>query len=94
MDEKKSKIKKFVEEHRGTIGYFTGAAVALIGVAIGNKIITGRIAKHNVPVNITTEYTMGDLGKLGEELVSQIDELSADTKVLYWRVFWKNPNKE
>ena len=92
--EKKNKIKEFVKEHRGTIGYLTGAAVTLIGVAIGNKIVSGRIAKNNVPVNITTEYTMGDLGKLGEALVEQIDELTADTKVLYWRVFWKNPNKE
>ena len=86
---KKEKVKNFVKEHKQDIIRFSYYALG-VGVGIG-------ICKHmaykerkefmkNTTVFNIPNLTVSDFGKVGEEMISQIDAITKDTPVVGWMI--------
>ena len=86
---KKENVKNFVKEHKGAIAFYS---LAIVGTALGTgycKYITHKerekIMENTTVFNIPN-LTVSDFGKVGEEMVSKIDEVTKDTPVKGWRI--------
>lgn len=87
---KKEKVKNFVKEHKKEIIAFY--SLAIVGTALGTgycKYITHKerekIMENTTVFNIPN-LTVSDFGKVGEEMISKIDEVTKDTPVKGWRI--------
>ena len=86
---KKEKVKNFVKEHKEGIIRFSYYALG-VGVGIG-------ICKHmaykeqkefmkDTTILKIPNLTVSDFGKVGEEMISKIDEVTKDTPVKGWYI--------
>ena len=91
--EKKKGMKQFVKDHKKDI--FTGLSMVAIGVggyALGSKIQSLGGIHYFIPAKdgsiimpgfgIEGPFTIGDLGRLGEEYIKHDPDLTVNTKVL------------
>ena len=86
---KREKVKNFVKEHKGVIAFYS---LAIVGTALGTGYCKYTIHKEqeNAMKNATVinipNLTVSDFGKVGEEMISKIDEVTKDTPVKGWRI--------
>ena len=86
---KKEKVKNFVKEHKGDIIRFSYYALG-VGVGIGICKLES-VKKHKEFMKDCTIFnipnlTIKDFGKVGEEVISTIDEVTKDTPVKGWYI--------
>ena len=86
---KKEKVKNFVKEHKEDIIRFSYYALG-VGVGIGICKLES-VKKHKEFMKDCTLFnipnlTIKDFGKVGEEVISKIDEVTKDTPVKGWRI--------
>lgn len=79
---KKDKVKKFVKDHKkGIILTGVTTVVAVAGAVVLKKVLGDNTVK--MPgFTIEGPFTVGDLGRLGEEYMKHDPELAEDTPVL------------
>ena len=88
---KKEKVKNFVKEHKGVITFYS---LAIVGTALGTgycKYTTHKereVFMKNTTVLDIPNLTVSDFGKVGEEIISKIDEVTKDTPVKRWRIIY------
>ena len=86
---KKEKVKNFVKEHKEDIIRFSYYALG-VGVGIGICKLKS-VKKHKEFMKDRTVFnnpnlTVSDFGKVGEEMISKIDEVTKDTPVKNWHI--------
>ena len=88
---KKEKVKNFVKEHKEDIIRFSCHA---LGVGVGIGIYKWKsVKKHKEFMEDCTMFnipnlTIKDFGKVGEEVISTIDEVTKDTPVKGWSIYY------
>ena len=88
---KKEKVKNFVKEHKGVITFYS---LAIVGTVFGIgycKYTTHKKWEEfmkNTTISNIPNLTVSDFGKVGEEMISKIDEVTKDTPVKGWRIFY------
>ena len=88
---KKEKVKNFVKEHKGVIAFYS---LAIVGTALGTRYCkyTTHKEREELMKNMTVldipNLTVSDFGKVGEEIISKIDEVTKDTPVKEWRIIY------
>ena len=90
---KREKVKNFVKENKGLIiAYSVYGALAGIGAShivecIQNAIKASKMQKNTDRIDIPN-LTIKDFGKVGEEVISTIDEVTKDTPVKGWSIYY------
>ena len=88
---KKEKVKNFVKEHKEDVIRFSYYALG-VGVGIGICKLES-VKKHKEFMKDCTmlnipNLTIKDFGKVGEEVISTIDEVTKDTPVKGWSMYY------
>ena len=84
---KKEKVKNFVKEHKKEIiiysvyGVFVGIGICKWKSVKKHKEFMEDCTMFNIP-----NLTIKDFGKVGEEVISTIDEVTKDTPVKGWSI--------
>ena len=83
---KKEKVKNFVKEHKlDIIRYALGVGVG-IGICKWKSVKKHKEFMKDCTMFDIPDLTIKDFGKVGEEAISKIDEVTKDTPVKSWSI--------